>query len=58
MEKLTPVYDGKAADELTKKELVQAILREYGVAVEENTVKAMNEAFRCGFLEGEKYAKG
>lgn len=51
MVKLASVYDGKAADEFTKEELVQVILWELGSAFEKNAGKAMNKAFRFGFLE-------
>lgn len=56
MARLGMVYDGKVADDLTSEELIKAILREYEVVFEESTIKAMNEAFRCGFLHGEDYA--
>lgn len=55
--KMSMVYDGQIADDLTKDELIKAILREYEVQFEENTVRAMEEAFRCGFLCGEEYGK-
>jgi hypothetical protein len=59
------VYDGKVADDLTKDELIKAILSEYGlnpsntlsVQAAERITKAMAEAFRCGFLHGEQYGK-
>lgn len=51
------VYDGRVADDLTKDELIKAILREQGVQFEEGHIKAMEEAFRCGFLRGEEYGK-
>ena len=55
MGRMSMVYDGKIADDLTKDELVMAILKEYKVAFDEGHIKAMNEAFRCGFLRGEEY---
>ena len=57
MGRLPCVYDGQIADNLTKDELIKAILREYEVVFEENAVRAMEEAFRCGFLRGEEYAR-
>jgi translation elongation factor EF-4 len=54
---MTIVYDGQSAADLTRDELIKAILREYDVIFEENTVHAMEEAFRCGFLRGEEYGK-
>ena len=57
MARMTMMYDGKAADAMTKDELIKAILREYEVVFEEDTIKAMEEAFRCGFLRGEEYGK-
>ena len=50
------VYDGLEADKLTKDELIKAILREYEVVFDEKTIRAMSEAFRCGWLSGEEYA--
>ena len=57
MGRLTAVYDGQDAGELTRDELIKAILREYDCVFEENTLKAMVEAFRCGFLRGEDYSQ-
>lgn len=45
------------SSKLTKDELIKAILTEYDVEFKENTIKAMNEAFRTGFLRGEDYGK-
>lgn len=55
--RMTMVYDGQVADDLTKDELIKAILREHEITFDEDTVKAMGEAFRCGFLRGEEYGK-
>lgn len=55
--RMTTVYGGQVADDLTKDELVKAILKEIGVAPRDTVIAAMNEAFRCGFLRGEEYAK-
>jgi translation elongation factor EF-4 len=57
MGRMSMVYDGQEANDLSKDELIKAILREYEVIFEENTVKAMEEAFRCGFLRGEEYGR-
>lgn len=57
MARMSMVYDGQVAGDLTKEELIKAILREYKVTFDENTNKAMGEAFRCGFLHGEDFAK-
>jgi len=51
------VYDGKVADDLTKDEIIEAILREYKIVLEEKIIKAMTEAYRCGFLRGEDYGR-
>jgi len=51
------IYDGQDASKLTRDELIKAILREYDVIFEENTLSAMVEAFRCGFVRGEDYAQ-
>ena len=56
--RLSMVYDGQVADDLTKDDLFKAILREYECTFDEDHIKAMNEAFRCGFLHGEDYGKG
>jgi rubrerythrin len=56
-EMATLVYDGKEESKMTKDELVKAILREYEVIFDKNTIRAMDEAFRCGFLRGENYAR-
>jgi translation elongation factor EF-4 len=55
MGRLTAVYDGQDASKLTRDDLIKAILREFDVIYEENTLSAMVEAFRCGFLRGEDY---
>lgn len=57
MGRLTMIYDGQDASKLTRDELIKAILREYDVIFEENTLSAMVEAFRCGFVRGEDYAQ-
>jgi hypothetical protein len=57
MGKMTMVYDGLEADKLTRDELIMAILREQEVPFDEGHIKAMQEAFRCGFLRGEEYGK-
>ena len=54
---MSMVYDGKVASELSKDELILAILREYEVVFDEEHIKAMGEAFRCGFIAGEEYAR-
>lgn len=58
MSRLTMVYDGKDAENLTVDKLVIAILREYDVVYEENTITAMKEAFRNGFLRRKAKRKG
>jgi len=58
MSRLSMVYDGQEAKTMTRDELIKAILREYEVIFEENTITAMEEAFRCGFIRGEEYASG
>lgn len=55
--RLSMVYDGQVADDLNRDDLIKAILRECDVTFEENTIKAMEEAFRCGFIHGEEYSK-
>jgi len=55
MARLSYVYDGQVVDNLTRDEIIQAILREYKVDLNENTYRAMEEAFRCGFHRGEEY---
>lgn len=53
--KMSMLYDGKTADDLTKDELIKAILNEYKVPLDPHVIRAMGEAFRCGFLRGEDY---
>ena len=66
MSRLSMVYDGKQADELTRDELLDAIFEHFKVNTEYCGIKCdtpqyaaiillMNEAFRCGFLRGEEY---
>ena len=57
MSRMKMVYDGKVADDLTKDEIIEAILREYKIVLEEKIIKAMTEAYRCGFLRGEDYGR-
>ena len=53
--RMSMVYDGQIADDLTKDELIAAILREYdlgagitlSVQAAERISRAMAEAFRC-----------
>jgi hypothetical protein len=64
MSRLSMVYNGKAADEMNKEELIKAILVDSGVVCNggdfgvwsDSIMRAMNEAHRCGFLSGEEYA--
>lgn len=55
MGRMLMIYNGKTAENLTKDDLINAILKEYKVPVDENIIKAMEESFRCGFLRGEEY---
>lgn len=57
MSRMYMVYNGQIAEDLTRDELIKAILKEYEVTLEENIIKAMEESFRCGFLRGEEYGK-
>lgn len=57
MSRMSMIYNGQAAEDLTKDELISAILKQYGVTAEEGIIQAMEEAFRCGFLRGEEYGK-
>lgn len=57
MGRMSMVYDGQTAEDLTKDELVKAILNEYKVSLDTNIIRAMEEAFICGFLRGEEYGK-
>lgn len=50
------VYNGKSADNMTKDELIAAILKENNIEADKSIVKAMEEAFRVGFLRGEEYS--
>jgi hypothetical protein len=54
---MSAVYDGHVASERTKDEVILDILREYEVVFEQNTLQAMNEAFREGWLRGEEYGR-
>ena len=58
MPKLPYIYDGKDAGEMSKPELIRAILNEYKVVHSDNIIQAMEEAFRCGFISGEEYGVG
>lgn len=55
--RISTVYDGQVADDLTEDELIKAILKEIGLAPRDTVIAAMNEAFRCGFLRGEEYGR-
>ena len=66
--RMSMVYDGKVADSMNKNDLIAAIISEaesHDNAVylnwgddDINKIKwCMEEAFRCGFLRGEEYAK-
>ena len=55
--RMSMVYDGRTAGEMTKDELILAIFREREIAFDEGHIWAMGEAFRCGFLAGEDYAE-
>jgi len=57
MGRLNMVYDGKVCDGLTKDEIIEAILKEYEIISDEKIIKAMGEAYRCGFLRGEDYGR-
>ena len=54
--RMSMAYDGKAANELTKDELILAIFHDRDVPFEEDHIWAMGEAYRCGFLAGEAFA--
>lgn len=52
------VYNGKAADDLTKDELIREILIDSGISdgyTDGKIRRAMEEAFRQGWLRGEDY---
>lgn len=57
MGRMSMVYDGKTAENLTKDELIIAILNNFKISSNENIIKAMEEAFRSGFLRGEDFGK-
>lgn len=54
--RMSMMYDGQVADDLNKEQLIKAILAEYNVICDDKTKRALEEAFRCGFLRGEEYA--
>ena len=57
--RLPMVYSGKIADDMTKRELLEAIYNEAQTKFpsnKANTMWAMEEAFRCGFLSGEEFS--
>jgi len=58
MGRMIMIYNGKTAENLTKDDLIKAILKEYKVPLNENIIKAMEESFRSGFLRGEEYGIG
>lgn len=57
MSRMSMVYNGKEAENLTKNEIIESILIQYNVSINEDVVRAMEESFRCGFLRGEEYGK-
>ena len=59
MPRLSMVYDGYHEENLTKDDLISAILNEYKCNRHDEKIrKAMSEAFRCGFLRGEDFGRG
>ena len=55
---MSRVYsDGSIESELSKEELIKAIIKEYnGCMTAQNAVDAVLEAFRVGWVRGERYA--
>lgn len=54
---MSSVYDGKVANDLTKDELIKAILRDCEVPFEEGHIRAMEAAFSEGWKRGEDFGR-